>query len=58
MTDIEDTYTPTTEEIRDAYVYERVANGMGVPRPVAEAEFYRWLATHDAGIRATEESTL
>ena len=48
-------YTPTTDMIRRAYVYERVANGMGEPLPVAEAEYDRWLEAHD---REVAEKTL
>lgn len=43
-------YTPTTEEVRDGFATEQLAawrDGRLL------AEFDRWLAAHDAGVRAT-----
>lgn len=41
-------YTPTTDEVRKAWGRERFLVGPGV----AETEFDRWLALHDAEVRA------
>jgi hypothetical protein len=50
-------YTPTTEEMRALYTAERLDGPHldGFPAPTiqqAEAEFDRWLAAHDADVRA------
>lgn len=51
-----DDYTPTTEEVREQYTREEP------PRigTVAErrAEFDRWLAAHDAQVRADERERI
>lgn len=45
-------YTPTTEHIES--VYGRVSDAHGIPVQSEErrAEFRRWLAAHDAEVRA------
>ena len=43
-------YTPTTEEVRDAYATHRF-NAYGKYREVGYPEFDRWLAAHDAEVR-------
>ena len=45
-----DDYTPTTDVVRDAVTFPR--RRLGEPRDMTEAEFSRWLAAHDAEIRA------
>lgn len=40
-------YTPTTEEVRDRYMIDVYTFGRA-------AEFDRWLAAHDAEVRANE----
>jgi len=49
-------YTPTTDEVKNAWAGLQVAVN-GKPYEVADAEFYRWLADHDAEVaaRAWEE---
>jgi len=51
------TYTPTTEEVRHAYwshtTYERVL--LGDAASYVGGEFDRWLAAHDAEVRAAAE---
>jgi len=43
---------PTTEAILDAVTFPR--KRPGEPRDISEAKFYRWLAKHDADMRADE----
>lgn len=54
-------YTPTTGAIVFAYTENKyAAQGIGygaTEEAVARAEFDRWLAAHDAEIRAEEEPT-
>lgn len=45
-------YTPTTEAVRHGYAADH--NGCGGLDLDALAEFDRWLATHDAELRADE----
>lgn len=46
-----DTYTPTTDEVREAYAgYAWLGPGRSDVTP----EFDRWLAAHDAQVRAEE----
>lgn len=52
-----DTYTPTTEEVRDAYADRKdfesqVRTGLHASEVESLAEFHRWLAAHDAQVRA------
>ncbi len=42
------TYTPTTEEVRAAYAVD----GIGAPSLANGHRFDRWLAAHDAEVRA------
>ena len=44
-------YTPTTEEVRDRYMIDVYTFGRA-------AEFDRWLAKHDAKIRADERERI
>ena len=45
-------YTPTTDEVRDAYVDTGWAADGSLSDPRDPDEFDRWLAAHDAEVRA------
>lgn len=52
-----DTYTPTTEEVRDAYADRKdfesqVRTGLHASEVESLAEFHRWLTAHAAQVRA------
>ena len=51
MTDV---YTPTTKNIRDCYLYadEQFDGTLRTPANIANAEFDRWLDSHDAEVKA------
>lgn len=42
-------YTPTTNEVRESYVFYNLSE---LEAEVLRAEFDRWLAAHDAEVRA------
>lgn len=46
-------YTPTTGEVRDMWSWMREDNS-DLPMSEGVAEFDRWLAAHDAAVRADE----
>ena len=49
-------YTPTTEQVRDGYRYDPVAEYYGPITPhhvINGRAFDRWLAAHDAEVAAT-----
>lgn len=50
--------TPTTENIRNCYVYatEGYDGSLAIPERQSNAEFDRWLAAHDVEVRAEAES--
>ena len=45
-------YTPSTMSIRDVWSFARAAGVYGVDPEQSDAEFDRWLAEHDAEVRA------
>lgn len=47
-----DEYTPSTEEVREAYAHEADSIGEVQYRPENHAEFDRWLAEHDRAVAA------
>lgn len=47
-----DEYVPKTQEIREAYRYETGGDGCSVRGDEAYPEFDRWLAAHDAQVKA------
>lgn len=53
-------YTPTTENVRDCYVYADQQYDGDVANPVrlAVAEFDRWLAEHDREVRQDERKRI
>lgn len=55
-----DDYTPTTDEVRIRFQRDIARNRAdGYPDPrVSEAEFNRWLAAHDAAVRADHEKAV
>ena len=53
------TYTPTTDEVRASYIWStmlltqsRAVDGIGAPSLANGHRFDRWLAAHDAEVRA------
>lgn len=50
------TYTPSTDEIRGNYIEDGLYGEFN--QSMAEAEFDRWLAAHDAEVRAEERARI
>ena len=55
------TYTPSTERVRNGFAHSYLGDGSEAdPQQIVVeqlGQFDRWLAAHDAAIRATKEET-
>ena len=51
-------YTPDTEGVLEAWVWQRYEEGYHGPCPNDPAEFYRWLAEHDAEVQAPQTAVI